>query len=195
VACNCNLDNYFNQWIYNAAHPEYRISWSAKSTGIALFIEDLAPMGPAAGFDLDLPFRAYAANGDSADIRITERGNTIYAFRELPFRPVRIVFDPDIQILAELVSLEQASEMLQLQYIPGATAARVIFPADWEGQLSQLELFDLLGRLLYVEQGELPVFSTQIPYYLLGSNLTGLLYARHPDGRVAVARFHDMRSR
>mgnify|MGYP001627199948 CR=1 FL=1 len=194
-ACNCNLTTYFDQWIYNSAHPEYRISWSAKNQGISLFIEDLGALSPAGGFDLDLPFRVFSANGDSVELRITERGNTIYAFRELPFVPVRVVFDPEIQVLAELISLERAAETLQVQHISGATSARVVFPADWEGKLNRLELYDLLGRRLYVVEGEKPLFSLDLPYYLLGGSLSGLLHARHPDGRVAVARFHDMRSR
>lgn len=195
AACNCDLTRYFDQWIFNSAHPEYRISWSAKNRGIGLFIEDLAPMSPAGGFDLDLPFRVFSANGDSIDLRITERGNNIYAFRELPFIPVRVIFDPEIQILGQLLSLERAAETLRVQHIPGASSARVLFPADWEGELNRLELYDLLGRRLYVEAGEKPLFSIDLPYYLLGGSLSGLLRARHPDGRVAVARFHDMRNR
>lgn len=195
AACNCDLSTYFDQWIYNSAHPEYRIRWSAKNQGISLFIEDLASRSPAGGFDLDLPFRVYAANGDSIDLRITERGQTIYAYRELPFVPVAVVFDPEIQVLAELISLERAAETLQVQHIPGNANARVILPADWEGNLARLELFDLLGRRLFVQAGETPLFSLELPYYLLGGSLSGILHARHPDGRVAVARFHDMRLR
>lgn len=195
AACNCDLNTYFDQWIYNSAHPEYRISWSAKNRGIGLFIEDLAPMSPSGGFDIDLPFRVFSVNGDSADLRITERGNTIYASRELPFVPVSVVFDPEIQILAQLLSLERAAEKLQVQHIPGVSSARILFPADWEGKLSSLELYDLLGRRLFVQEGEPALFSLDLPYYLLGGSSTGVLHARHPDGRVAVARFHDMRSR
>jgi aminopeptidase N len=195
AACNCNLTTYFDQWVYNSGHPEYNINWSPKTQGVSLFIEDQSPLAPAGGFDIDLPFRVYAANGDSVDLRITERGTTIYAHRDLPFVPVRVVFDPDIQTLAQARSLERASETLQIQHISASTGARVFLPASWEGQLATLELYDLLGRRLFVQEAASPIFSLDLPYYLLGGSLSGIVHARHPDGRVAVGRFFDMRSR
>lgn len=195
AACLCDLDTYFEQWVYQPAHPEYRIRWSPKTNGIGLYIEDISPLSPAGGFAIDLPIRVFAANGDSVELRVTERGNSFYANYSLPFTPARIVFDPEIQLLAQLISLEKAQDKLQLQYMPGAATARIILPGDWEGQLGGLELYDLLGRQLYRLESSSNVVSLEIPYAILGGSLSGILHARHPDGRVAVARFHDMRSR
>jgi len=195
LACACALDTYFEHWIYQSAHPEYRMRWSPKNRGIGLSIEDIAPMGPAGGFEIDLPFRVFSANGDSLDLRVKSRGNAFYTHLDLPFTPTRVIFDPEIQILAQLISFDQAKDLLLVHHIPGGTTARVVLPADWEGELEQLALFDLVGRQLYVLKGTDPVLSVDLPYYLLGGSLTGILHARHPDGREAVAQFHDVRSR
>ncbi len=191
TACSCDLDTYFAQWIYGSGHPEYDIRWKPENNGIGLFVEDVAPMSPAGGFALKLPFRAYAANGDSLDFWVNAREKAFYATHLLPFQPVSVVFDPDIQILAVLKSLTQAATPLEIQYIPGEAAARVIPPADWQGQLSSLVLYDMQGREIFREAPAGSTLSLKLPYFLL-NGYSGILRATHPDGRTAVARFHDV---
>lgn len=199
-ACGCSLDRYFNEWIYNGGHPEYEFRYRPTGFGVELFVHDRSLSAPAAGYDLQLPFRAYAANGDSVDFTVQTAGRAFYTNKVLPFAPVALRFDPDIHILAAYTEprLETVADRLVLLYPPGENYVRVMLPADWRGQLHSVLLWDYVGREHWRYVPDIPTLgfsgehlSVDVPVQQLRLS-TGVISARHPDGRVVTARLHDI---
>lgn len=184
-ACQCSLSAYFDRWVYSSGHPEYRIRWNDLSDGLQLYIEDQSPGRP---FALPLPFRAYSSEGDSLDFRAEMDQKTLNMRIKLPFRPVHIRFDPESWLLAKEISLEKTPDRLLVLYPPNEAAIDVLLPESWEGQIARLQLYDLLGRLVYElpNPGELAQY--RLPLIPLGQTNQGVVVGIHPDGRKAFAR-------
>jgi aminopeptidase N len=127
-----SFDQFFDQWLYHAHHPELviRYSWDEPSRLAKISVRQTQKLGPTVLlFDVPLPVRLTGPFGITNQMLVVNRDQEDF-YIALPTAPKLVRIDPDLTLLAK-VNFEPSKPML-------------------ESQLD--DKLDVVGRLLAIEQ-------------------------------------------
>jgi aminopeptidase N len=94
-----DLDWFFDQWIYSAGYPVFRIAWGCSAENrIRVFIDQIQQDSPVFRMPIELVF--VFSSGTVKKKVWVEEGTELFQF-DFEERPSRVIFDPDSWILCE----------------------------------------------------------------------------------------------
>lgn len=151
-----DLDWFFNEWIYQAGHPEYTWSWWQRQDGANynLNITIHQNQNNAPTFVMPITFKAHFNTGADSTFTVRDSLQTQYFTLTFSRRPTGIYFDPENDLLKEV---NQYTTVDEERAIPGnfylarnypnpfnpSTSIRYEIASD--GQIS-LIIYDVMGR-------------------------------------------------
>jgi len=96
-----DLDEFFNDWIYNQGFPTYAITAQNWGTGQARFaINQTRSHASVSFFEMPVPVRIYGAGGQQADIVLQNTSNGQIILQAVPFQLTGIEFNPNNDIIS-----------------------------------------------------------------------------------------------
>jgi aminopeptidase N len=151
-----DLDWFFNEWVYQAGHPEYSWGWWTGSVGqnFALNINIHQNQSNAPIFKMPITFKAHFNSGSDSTFVVWDslatQGFTILFSR----RPTAIYFDPENDLLKEV---SQYTNIGNEQQLPGKFNLGQNYPNPFNSStmieydlasdgIVTLDIFDILGR-------------------------------------------------
>jgi aminopeptidase N len=149
-ACNCNLDTFFEQWIYGEGFPIYTLKYSQTFENIVKLTVNQKQSTPKAIF---FPMKiAVQFVGYSRDTTILF--NNLFSGQEYIFDPgfkiLSIVFDPEHDIISSRTRyyFENASRSDLTLLVPNPTSDSftVLFPTSYT--FNSVKIFDISGKFV-----------------------------------------------
>jgi aminopeptidase N len=100
AASGADLDGFFQQWLYEPAHPKLRLTWAYDATG-KVFSATVDQTQPGKPFSFDLDLGLTFADGSRQSETIEIAGPSRSVTIPLDKAPVAVTMDPDTWLLAE----------------------------------------------------------------------------------------------
>lgn len=144
-----SLNRFFNQWLYGQSFPEIDLRWKNENNKILIELKQRSGMAAFPLFEMQVPVGVKGNGFDT--VLYLPVSQSQHAFEIiLPFRPDSVVFDPKVELLARGTIFRQISpeEALRLQVFPNPFGNILQLHSD-SLVIRQVEIFDLLGRLVY----------------------------------------------
>jgi len=95
-------DWFFDQWVYLAGYPEYRVSWTTSAGNLYVTIEQIQEVDAITPlFDMPVDLLVRTPGGDvETTVQVDQQTETfIFA---VPAEPTRVIVDPDMKILCKI---------------------------------------------------------------------------------------------
>lgn len=93
-----DLFDFFDQWVYRAGYPDYRLSWQATPGALSVRLRQVQ----AEGGPFTLPVELEARRGDlRARFTVEVDGDDVRATVPLDFEPDEVILDPDNWLLKD----------------------------------------------------------------------------------------------
>lgn len=112
-----NMRRFFDQWVYGAGHPEFRIRWwwdARKKEAVLRVVQTQAQSAEGGLFAVDTEFAFFTRQGEKRETVHIDGKSHLFRFK-LDSEPLLVLFDPDHAVLkrADFVKPE-AMWMVQL---------------------------------------------------------------------------------
>jgi len=99
--CNCQLTEFFDDWVFGQGHPEYDIRWTTRPNNrLAVQVNQEQSHPSVDFFEMKVPLMLKGAKKDSIVMVAAEQDSAIFSFSPA-FQVDSVVFDPKIRLLAE----------------------------------------------------------------------------------------------
>jgi aminopeptidase N len=148
-----NLDEFFDDWVYNQGYPTYTITGENWGAGQAKIIVNQTQSDPSvAYFEMPLEIRLSGAGGLTHDVVVEHTTNGQEFIVSVPFVVTGVTFDPNKHIISKNNVATLASNSFDLDQTvsvypnPANDELHIMMPTSI--QLEKVEIFNTLGQLV-----------------------------------------------
>lgn len=148
-----NLDEFFNDWVYNQGYPTYNITAQNLGAGQAKIIVNQTQSDPSVTFfEMPLEIRLSGAGGLTHDVVVEHTTNGQEFIVSVPFVVTGVTFDPNKHIISRNNVATLASNSFDLEQTisvypnPANDELHLMMPTSV--QLEKVEIFNTLGQLV-----------------------------------------------
>lgn len=100
-ASGVDLDEFFNDWVYNEGYPKYTITVENTETGKARVIISQTQSHPSVSyFEMPVPLRLIGPGGQTQDMVLENTSNGQEFIVDVPFIVIEAAFDPEKNIIS-----------------------------------------------------------------------------------------------
>lgn len=148
-----NLDEFFNDWVYNQGYPTYNITAQNLGAGQAKIIVNQTQSDPSVTFfEMPLEIRLSGAGGLTHDVVVEHTTNGQEFIVSVPFVVTGVTFDPNKHIISKNNVAILASNSFDLEQTisvypnPANDELHLMMPTSV--QLEKVEIYNPLGQLV-----------------------------------------------
>jgi aminopeptidase N len=148
-----NLDEFFNDWVYNQGYPTYTITAQNWGAGQAKITVNQTQSDPSVTyFEMPLEIRLSGAGGVTQDLVINHTSNGQEFIVSVPFVVTGVTFDPNKHIISKNNVATLASNSFDLDQTisvypnPANDELHIMMPTTV--QLEKVEIYNTLGQLV-----------------------------------------------
>jgi aminopeptidase N len=148
-----NLDEFFNDWVYNQGYPTYTITAQNWGAGQAKITVNQTQSDPTvAYFEMPLEIRLSGAGAATHDVVVNHTSNGQEFIVSVPFVVTGVTFDPNKHIISRNNVATLASNSFDLDQTisvypnPANDELHIMMPTSV--QLEKVEIFNTLGQLV-----------------------------------------------
>jgi aminopeptidase N len=148
-----NLDDFFNDWVYNQGYPTYTITAQNWGAGQAKIIVNQTQSDPSVTyFEMPLEIRLSGAGAATHHVVVNNTGNGQEFIVSVPFVVTGVTFDPNKHIISRNNVATLASNSFDLEQTisvypnPANDELHIMMPTSV--QLEKVEIFNTLGQLV-----------------------------------------------
>ena len=148
-----NLDEFFNDWVYNQGYPTYNITAQNWGAGQAKIIVNQTQSDPSVTFfEMPLEIRLSGAGGLTHDVVVEHTSNGQEFIVSVPFVVTGVTFDPNKHIISRNNVATLTSNSFDLEQTisvypnPANDELHLMMPTSV--QLEKVEIFNTLGQLV-----------------------------------------------
>ncbi len=136
TTCNCNLDYFFNQWIYGQGYPSYQLIWSQDAGNNFNLTVNQTTSDPSVSF-FQTPIPVQVKGGGRDTILVFNHTASGQVFNvTLPFKVDSVQFDPDLHLLSGV------NKVMSKYAYNRSVQSLVVYPNPAEGEV-YIEVNDL----------------------------------------------------
>ncbi len=147
-----NLDEFFNDWIYNQGYPSYTINWNQNDSQLQLMISQTQSHTSVSFFEADVPIRIVGTLGETLDIVLDHTTNNEQFFETVNFIIEDVLFDPNYDLISRnnTVTLSTTDFNYNRDIIlypsPTTSIINIIKPDGLD--IKSIRIYNTLGQLL-----------------------------------------------
>ena len=148
-----DLDEFFNDWVYDQGYPTYTITAQNWGAGQAKIIVNQTQSDPSVTyFEMPLEIRLSGAGGLTHDVVVEHTTNGQEFIVSVPFVVTGVTFDPNKHIISRNNVATLASNSFDLEQTisvypnPANDELHIMMPTSV--QLEKVEIFNTLGQLI-----------------------------------------------
>lgn len=148
-----NLDEFFNDWVYNQGYPTYTITAQNWGAGQAKITVNQTQSDPSVTyFEMPLEIRLSGAGGLTHDVVVNNTGNGQEFIVSVPFVVTGVTFDPNKHIISKNNVATLASNSFDLDQTvsvypnPANDELHLMMPTSV--QLEKVEIYNTLAQLV-----------------------------------------------
>ncbi|MEL0455436.1 M1 family aminopeptidase [Flavobacteriaceae bacterium SZ-1-7] len=149
-----DLNEFFNDWLYNQGYPTYTIHWSQPSTNqVQINISQTQSDASVSYFEAPIPLRLTGTLGETLDITLNNTVNNEDFFNVVNFTVASVEFDPESDLISKnnsvILGVNQPDLKSQLLLYPNPSSEDIIIEKPESLNVSEIKVFNALGQLLY----------------------------------------------
>ena len=148
-----DLDEFFNDWVYNQGYPTYTITAQNWGAGQAKITVNQTQSDPSVTFfEMPLEIRLSGVGGVTHDVVVNNTGNGQEFIVSVPFVVTGVTFDPNKHIISKNNVATLASNSFDLDQTvsvypnPANDELHLMMPTSV--QLEKVEIYNTLGQLV-----------------------------------------------
>lgn len=148
-----NLDEFFNDWVYNQGYPTYTITAQNWGVGQAKIIVNQTQSDPSVTFfEMPLEIRLSGAGGLTHDVVVEHTTNGQEFIVSVPFVVTGVTFDPNKHIISRNNVATLSSNSFDLEQTisvypnPANDELHLMMPTSV--QLEKVQIYNTLGQLV-----------------------------------------------
>ena len=147
------LDEFFNDWIFNQGYPTYDITVANIGNGQALFtVNQTQSDASVSYFEMPVPVRVYGSGGQQMDVVLDNTVNGETFIENVPFAITAIDFDPDKHIISRNSNATLATTAFEMEnaitVAPNPASNFVSIQTPSSVNVESVSIYNHLGQLV-----------------------------------------------
>jgi len=180
-----NLDEFFNDWIYNQGYPSYNVNWNQNGNQLKLTVSQTQSHNSVSFFEAGVPIRVVGTLGETLDLVLNNTTNNEQFFETLNFTIQDVIFDPDIHLISKnnsvVLSTDEFNFNTDIIVYPSPTTSVVNILKPDGLDIQNIKVYNSLGQLL--------LQSSWTPQLNLNTLASGLLFVQfHTEDKIINKR-------
>lgn len=167
-----NLDEFFNDWIYNQGYPSYSVNWNQNGNQLQLTVSQTQSHSSVSFFEAGVPIRVVGTLGETLDVVVDNTTNNEQFFETVNFTIQDVLFDPDYHLISKNNTVTLSTD--DFNY----TADIVLYPSPTTSVINIIKPdgLDIQSIRVYNSLGQLLLQSDWTPQLNLNTLASGLLF-------------------
>lgn len=147
------LDEFFNDWIFNQGYPTYDITVANIGNGQALFtVNQTQSDASVSYFEMPVPVRVYGSGGQQMDLVLDNTADGETFIENVPFAITSIDFDPDKHIISRNSNATLATTAFEMESVitvaPNPASNFVSIQTPSSVNVESVSIYNHLGQLV-----------------------------------------------
>ncbi|MDH7913590.1 M1 family aminopeptidase [Winogradskyella sp. SYSU M77433] len=152
VSSGVDLDEFFNDWVYNEGYPSYTVNWNQSGNQVQLSLSQLQSHTSVSFFEAGVPIRLMGTMGESLDLVLDNTENNQQFTETVNFTVQEVLFDPRTDLISKnnTVSLSIPNYNLgAIAIYPNPTNSILHIDKPENLEINALKVYNNLGQLLW----------------------------------------------
>ncbi|REE08345.1 putative secreted protein (Por secretion system target) [Winogradskyella pacifica] len=147
-----NLDEFFNDWLYNQGYPSYSVNWNQDDNQLQLMVSQTQSDASVSFFEAGLPIRVIGTLGESLDLVLDNTTNNEQFFETVNFTVLEVLVDPDYHLISKNNASTLSTSDFELQDqitiypSPASSVIHIVKPEHME--IETIKIYNSLGQLV-----------------------------------------------
>ncbi|WP_225035844.1 M1 family aminopeptidase [Winogradskyella sp. SM1960] len=151
-----NLDEFFNDWIYNQGYPSYSVNWNQDANQLQLTLSQTQSHSSVSFFEAGVPIRILGTLGETLDVVLDHTVNNEEFFETVNFTVQEVLFDPDYHLISKNNAVTLGTSDLDfntgITIYPNPTSSSIHIEKPEHITIETIKIYNSLGQLL-LQQG------------------------------------------
>jgi len=147
-----NLDEFFDDWIYNEGYPSYAVNWNQNGNQLQLVVSQTQSHPSVSFFEADVPIRIVGTLGETLVVNLDHTVNNEQFFETVNFTAQEVLFDPDYHLISKdnSVILSNSEFVLNddISIYPNPTSSVINIEKPELVTIENIKVYNSLGQLL-----------------------------------------------
>lgn len=166
-----NLEEFFDDWIYNEGYPTYQVNWNQTGNQLQLTLSQSQSDDSVSFFEAGVPIRVLGTLGESLDLVLNHTMNNESFSESVNFIVDEVLFDPDYHLISKnnTVTLNTSDYDINttVTVYPNPTTAVLHIKKPNHITIQSIKIYNSLGQLLLEQPGRLQVDISKLTSGLL----------------------------
>jgi len=169
-----NLDEFFNDWIYNQGYPSYNVNWNQNGNQLQLTISQTQSHNSVSFFEAGVPLRIVGTLGETLDVVLNNTTNNEEFIENVNFTIQDVLFDPDYHLISKNSTVTLRTDEFDFN------TDLILYPSPTTSTINIIkpEGIDIQGISVYNSLGQLLLQSSWTPQLNLSTFASGLLFVQ-----------------
>ena len=147
-----NLDEFFNDWIYNQGYPSYNVNWSQNGNQLQIMLSQTQSHSSVSFFEAGVPIRVIGTLGETLDLVLDHSVNDQQFFETINFTIQEVLFDPDYHLISKnntiTLSTSDFNFNSDITLYPNPTTSVIHIEKPEHIEIKDIKVYNSLGQLL-----------------------------------------------
>ena len=147
-----NLDEFFNDWIYNQGYPSYSVNWSQNGNQLQIMLSQTQSHSSVSFFEAGVPIRVIGTLGETLDLVLDHSVNDQQFFETINFTIQEVLFDPDYHLISKnntiTLSTSDFNFNSDITLYPNPTTSVIHIEKPEHIEIKDIKVYNSLGQLL-----------------------------------------------
>ncbi|WP_178986277.1 M1 family aminopeptidase [Winogradskyella helgolandensis] len=147
-----NLDEFFNDWLYNQGYPSYNVNWNQDGNQLQLMVSQTQSDASVSFFEANVPIRILGTLGESLDMVLDNTSNNEQFVESINFTIQEVLIDPDYHLIsknnAATLSTSDFDFNSEINVYPNPTTAIINIIKPEYIEVETIKIYNSLGQLL-----------------------------------------------
>jgi len=165
-----DLDEFFDDWVYNEGYPSYEVNWSQNGNQLQLTLAQTQSDESVSFFEAGVPIRILGSLGESIDVVLDHTINNEEFLETVDFTVDEVLFDPDYHLISKNNTVTLGTDdydfNTEITLYPNPTTSLIHIEKPEQTTINSIKIYNSLGQLL-LEQN----WSPQVDLTALSSGL------------------------
>ncbi len=147
-----DLDEFFNDWIYNEGYPSYNIDWNQNGNQLQLMVSQTQSDTSVDFFEAGVPIRVIGTLGESLDVVLDHTINNEQFLETVNFTVQSVLVDPDYHLISKnntaTLGIDDFTLETTIVLYPNPTTSIINITKPEGLDVKSIKVYNSLGQLL-----------------------------------------------
>jgi aminopeptidase N len=155
AASSLDLDEFFNDWVYNQGYPTYNTEWHQPTVNtIQIQLNQTQSHSSVSFFEANVPVRLNGTNGEVLDLVLDNTSNNQTFTENVSFTVDSVDFDPELHLISKnnnvTLNLENNNFIAQnISFFPNPVNNVLTITTSKNIKINNSIIYNVLGKVIF----------------------------------------------